>query len=71
MATYSKEQLQQCWAFAVDPKKPRSKRARDIQRCVINACSREAKALGVKAGMLYEEAYLLVPGLRVIVCNWR
>lgn len=70
LQTTTNEQLKHCWAFAIDTKKARSKRARSMKSCVINACSHEAKLLGVRAGMLYEEARLLIPGLRVIVCNW-
>ncbi len=69
------EQIARCWAFAIDKSqaqiKVRSKRLRDKRDCVITACSKEARALGIKAGMRYEEAKLLIPELRVMVCNWK
>jgi impB/mucB/samB family len=68
--TLSHEQASACWAFAVDTKKARYKKYRTMQACIITACSREAKSLGVQAGMLYEEAKLLIPELKVMVCNW-
>lgn len=69
----SKEQIRRSWAFAVDTsvQKRRRKTLRDINRCVITAVSREAKALGVRAGMAAADARLIMPELRVFVCNWR
>ncbi len=63
------------WAFVVDTSRPKSGRRRtaapkrNLQRYCITACSRQAKAFGVKAGMRYSQAKTLVPDMRVIVCN--
>ena len=71
LAVADKEQIKRSWAFAVDPSTKRRKAFRDINRCVITAVSREAKAFGVRAGMAAAEARLLMPELKVFVCNWR
>lgn len=68
----NKEQIKRSWAFAIDTSaKRRRKGLRDFNRCVITAVSREAKAFGVKAGMAAADARLLMPELKVFVCNWR
>ncbi len=67
----TKEQLRHCWAFAIDTSGTRRKAMRDINRCVITAASHEARALGIQAGMAIAEARLLLPELKVSVCNWR
>ncbi len=36
-------------------------------QAIITSCSREAKILGIRVGMRYEEAKLLLPELRVLV----
>ena len=69
MAT--QEQIKRSWAFAVDKNKPKPRSLRDINRCVITAVSKEAKNFGVNAGMAIDEAKLLLPDLKVFVCNWR
>jgi nucleotidyltransferase/DNA polymerase involved in DNA repair len=63
------------WAFAVD-KQPPAKRyvpslkpKKNLHRFLITACSKEAKAFGVRVGMSYDEAKALVPNMRVIVYN--
>lgn len=63
------------WAFAKDIRPP-SKRyrpsltpTRNLGRYYITACSRQAKAYGVRIGMTYDEAKKLVPQMRVIVSN--
>jgi len=72
LSVATKEEIKRSWAFAVDPSGVRRRKAlRDINRCVITAVSREAKAFGVRAGMAAEEARMLMPELRVFVCNWR
>lgn len=38
-----------------------------INHSVITACSKEAKALGIQAGMHYEDARALLPELKVFV----
>jgi nucleotidyltransferase/DNA polymerase involved in DNA repair len=63
------------WAFAVDkqpPTKkyiPSTKPKRNLHRYFITACSKEAKAFGVRVGMTYDQAKALVPNIRVIVYN--
>lgn len=57
----TKDQLNNAWAFAA------SKRRRTYKSSVITACSKQAKILGIRAGMHYEEAKLLLPELRVLV----
>lgn len=67
----SKEQIKNTWAFAKDPTgKAKFKKYRTFQHLrhtVITACSKEAKTLGIKAGMRYEDAKLLVPDMKVLV----
>jgi nucleotidyltransferase/DNA polymerase involved in DNA repair len=65
------EQVHKAWAFAVD-KRPatrgrRRRKLMDYRNCIITACSKEAKLWGIRAGMRYEEAKLLLPDLRVLV----
>jgi|GEM_PF-2369885 len=67
------------WAFAVDITKKqtgmrkRGKRmvaaTQNFNHCVITAVSREARALGVRAGMKYTEAKALIPDLRILITN--
>lgn len=57
----TKDQTNNAWAFAAN------KRRRTYKSSVITACSKEAKALGIRAGMRYEEAKTLLPELRVLV----
>lgn len=57
----TKDQIKNAWAFAA------GKRRRTYKSSVITACSKEAKALGIRAGMHYEEAKQLLPELRVLV----
>lgn len=63
------------WAFARDDMPP-AKRYRpslkprsNLDRYIITACSKQAKAFGVKVGMRYSEARQLVPSIRVIIIN--
>lgn len=57
----TKEQIKLAWAFAA------SKRRSARKQSIITACSKEARALGIRIGMHYEEAKLLLPDLRIIV----
>lgn len=59
-----KEQLRHAWAFAMQPKRAGR---RSLRRSVITACSRQAKLLGVRAGMHYEDAKLVLPELKVFL----
>lgn len=71
-------QSKKTWAFAVDNSRTRlrfkSKSAAqkpvDLSRCIITACSKEAKQFGVRAGMRYHEAKSRIPSLKILVCNW-
>lgn len=62
----TKEQIQNAWAFAAHPKRAGR---RSLRHSVITACSRQARALGVRAGMHYEDAKLVLPELRVLLYN--
>lgn len=63
------------WAFARDETPPAKRYRpslvprRNLNRFLITACSRQARAYGVTIGMRYSDAKKLVPGMRVIVCN--
>jgi len=73
MQLANNSQIQRSWAFAardVRIKRPRRKYAMsptDMHGSVITAVSKEAKSLGVKVGMRYEDAKALVPGMRILV----
>lgn len=68
----TKDQIKNAWAFAVD-KNHTGRRSRltkswkHINHSVITACSKEAKNLGIQAGMRYEDARTLLPELKVLV----
>ncbi len=70
--TATADQIKNAWAFAVD-KDHVGKRARmgnawrHLNHSVITACSKEAKNLGIQAGMRYEDARTLLPELKVLV----
>jgi nucleotidyltransferase/DNA polymerase involved in DNA repair len=70
-----REQLKRTWAFAVDRRNGRGGRKRrslaDYRHCIIMSCSKEAKILGIRAGMRYEEAKLLIPEIRILVIGDR
>ncbi len=63
------EQIKKTWAFAIDNRRYGAKRKQlaDLRDCLITACSKEAKALGVRAGMRYEEAKAIIPSMRIMV----
>jgi nucleotidyltransferase/DNA polymerase involved in DNA repair len=64
------DQVRRTWAFAVSPTKTaNSKRRRlaNVTDCVITACSKEARALGIRAGMRYEDAKSLIPDIKILV----
>jgi hypothetical protein len=67
----TKEQIKHAWAFAVDTGRGRRKtfmpNARQQSKLVITSCSRQAKLLGIRVGMHYDEARLLLPDLKVFV----
>ncbi|HUP26450.1 MAG TPA: hypothetical protein VM124_02265 [Candidatus Limnocylindrales bacterium] len=72
MNTANKDQIKNAWAFAVD-KDHAGRRVRvgnawrHLNHSVITACSKEAKNLGIRAGMHYEDARTLLPELKVLV----
>ena len=63
----SREEIKNAWAFAVSPVKRRRQSMKVRNQAIITYVSKEAKALGIRAGMRYEEAKLLLPELRVLV----
>lgn len=65
----TKEQIKHSWAFAVGPSYIRRRRnsLKDLNRCIITSCSKEAKTLGIRAGMRYEEARQRLPELKIFV----
>lgn len=68
METYD-EQLRKTWAFA---RKVRAgKRLRGKRHSIITACSYQAKLLGIRTGMRYEEAKSLVPEIKILVIGGR
>ena len=71
-------QSKKAWAFAVDTsrarlrfkRKPDSRGPADLSRCIITACSKEARQFGVQTGMRLSEAKARIPSLKILVCNW-
>lgn len=65
----SNEQIKNTWAFAVDESNfvLRRRQLADLRDYVISSCSKEAKRLGVRAGMRYSEAKALIPDMRILV----
>ena len=62
------EQLKQTWAFAkLAPKQKTYKRRPAARYSVITSCSKQAKLFGVRIGMRYHEAKLLVPSIKILV----
>ena len=62
-------QIKNTWAFAVDESNLalRRRQLADLRDYVISSCSKEAKRLGVRAGMRYSEAKALIPDMRILV----
>lgn len=65
--TATKEETKNAWAFAAYKKRLGRRSIRGINQSVITACSKEAKNLGIQAGMRYEDARAILPELRVLV----
>lgn len=65
------EQLRNAWAFATDTGRARRKtfmpNAAAQSKCIITSCSKQAKLLGIRVGMRYDEAKLLLPDLKIFV----
>lgn len=66
LQTLTREQMERCWAFAA-----RQSTRTKLDDSVITSCSPEARQWGVRAGMCYEDAKLLVPDLKVLVYKGR
>ena len=43
------------------------KRLKNFSNYVITSCSKEAKILGVRAGMRYDEAKQLIPDMKILL----
>jgi hypothetical protein len=74
MNTFNQEEIKNSWAFAVCPSTPRrgkllSRSARN--NAYISACSRQARLLGVREGMRYNEAKEILPEMKVLVIGKR
>lgn len=67
------QQLKNTWAFAVDTNGFANKRHQitRLKNCVISSCSKEAKLLGIRAGMHYADAKALIPHMRILVIGGR
>ena len=65
------EQLKKTWAFAIKESMPgrgvNRKRLKNFSNYVITSCSKEAKILGVRAGMRYDEAKQLIPDMKILL----
>lgn len=53
-AVADEQQIQNTWAFATPSR-------------VIMSCSKQAKILGIRTGMRYEDAKTLLPDMRILV----
>ena len=76
MNTTAQSNARHFWAFAVDVSRPRHIRRRKLgsprkylDRYQITALSPRLKALGVRAGMSYQEAKKIMPEMRILICN--
>ena len=63
----TKDEIKNAWAFAVSPARRKQRSMKTLNQAVITSCSREAKLLGIRAGMRYEEAKERLPELRILV----
>lgn len=63
----TKEQIKHSWAFAAYQPSVRHRRIKRLNQAVITAVSKEARNLGITAGMRVAEARLLLPDLRVLL----
>lgn len=67
MNVATKEQVRKSWAFAAYKRRPGRLGLKQLNQAIITSCSKEAKILGIQAGMRYEDAKQLLPDLRVLV----
>jgi nucleotidyltransferase/DNA polymerase involved in DNA repair len=63
----TRAQAKRTWAVAVSKDEKARMRRLSFRQAVITACSKEAKAQGVRAGMRCEEAKLLAPEMKVLI----
>ncbi len=63
----SRAEIKNAWAFAVSPVRRKRQSIKTRNQAIITACSKEAKILGIQAGMRVQEARALLPELRVLV----
>ena len=63
----TKEQLKHAWAFAAYQPGSRRQRMKRLNQAVITAVSKEARNLGITAGMRVMEAKMLLPDLRILL----
>lgn len=73
MNVITRDQTKRIWAFAMDKNHGSGRRnrlhhsGRHLNHSVITAVSKEAKILGIRAGMHSEDARALLPDLKVLV----
>lgn len=67
MNVATKEQMKRAWAFAAYQPGGRRKRLQRLNQAVITSVSKEAKNLGIKAGMRVIDAKQLLPDLRILL----
>lgn len=63
----TKEQMRRAWAFAAYHPGGRRQRLHQLNQAVITSVSKEAKLLGIKAGMRVTDARQLLPDLRILL----
>lgn len=63
----TQEEVKNAWAFAASPVRRKRRSMQTLNQAIITACSKEAKNLGIRAGMRYEEAKERLPELRILV----
>jgi nucleotidyltransferase/DNA polymerase involved in DNA repair len=66
----TKEQMKRAWAFAAY-KPGNRQRMKRLNQGVITSVSKEARVLGIKAGMQVVEARQLLPDLRILLYGGR
>lgn len=63
----TKEQMKHAWAFAAYQPGSQRQRMKRFNQAVITAVSKEARNLGITAGMRVMEAKMLLPDLRILL----
>lgn len=67
----TKEQMKRAWAFAAYQPGSRRQRMKQLNQAIITSVSKEARHLGIKAGMQVVEAHQLLPDLRILLYGGR